>query len=418
MREQDRRRKANIILLVMMLLGLVAVSAPGAEAIGVGPSRKIISFAAGQEISDELMAINNDRKAVRLGIYAQGEFSDSVTFERTLYDIGEGQVLTAIPYRLKMPASAKPGEHKLELVVREFPPGTDIEGSTVTAAIAVISEIIIKVPYPGKYAEGKMFVSNAENMDKDTQFTIMVYNYGSEDIDQLSATVDIYSPTGDKVGSAETNRRSAKSKEEIRLAAMWPKEVKMGSYIAKVTVKYDDKEFFIEQPFDIGRFTIELSDVKVDNFRLGDVAKFDVSLMNNWNKQIDGVFIEFIIDDNNGNEMNRFKTAAIDIPAGELGKLEGYWYTADVMPGIYQVKMQVNYAKKITQKIMTIEVDTNKITFLGEGTGMAISQAEQKEISTQGLLIMLIIVVVILLIMMNVVWFYFLTKRFKEKSEK
>ena len=72
----------------------------------------------------------------------------------------------------------------------------------------------------------------------------------------------------------------------------------------------------------------------------------------------------------------------------------------------------------MTKKVMPIEVDTNKITFLGVDSGYAVNSDVKGETNTQNMLIFLIIIVVILLIAMNLLWFYFLTKKFKQKKEE
>ncbi len=296
-------------------------------------------------------------------------------------------------------------------MLRPFP--EDIPGQAVKATVAVIAEIVVRVPYPGKYAEGKMFISDAEDMNKPTLFVMMVYNYGEEAISKVNAHVDLISPTGELVGAADSNSRSIMAKEEGRLNVTIPKNMRSGSYTAKALIQYDGKTILIEQAFDIGRFVIELSDVNVDHFKLGDVAKFDISLFNNWNKQIDAVYSEVIITDDDGQEMTRFKTAAVDIPAEQIEILEGYWYTEGVMPGYYNIKFIVHYDGKITQKTKRILVDTNKIEFMG-GIGHATTQTSSG-FSGTNLMMVLILAVVVLLISMNMVWFYFLSKKFREK---
>ncbi|MFC1723236.1 hypothetical protein ACFL0V_03795 [Nanoarchaeota archaeon] len=403
-----------VLLLSMLLLSLLCV--PIVLGMGVGPSRKFISFTPGETIEGELFVTNQEKASFWLGVYPEGDLSEYVEVEEQLILVDNNDVMVRIPYKIKLPQSAKPGDNTIELVLRQFPIDKDIEGTTISASIAVIAEVIIRVPYPGKYAEGKMFISDAEDMDKPTLFTVMVYNYGTEHIGEAKAHIDFYSPTGDKVGEADSYPRAVSPKEEVRIDAAWEKQVEMGTYRAVAKVGYDNKEFQIEKVFDVGKFTIELSDVQVSQFKLGDVARFSMSVFNNWNKKIDGVWMDVIITDEDGKEMTRFKTPAIDIPSEEMGEFEGYWYTAGVMPGYYNIKFIIHYGKKTTQKEMQMKVDYNKIEFVGMETGYVTAEAPES-VKTENLLLILIIAVVVLLIVMNMVWFYFLSKRMRGKNE-
>ncbi len=418
--KKGKRRsvKPALPLLVLLMLTTIILLSSNVSGFGVGPSRQYISYTPGETIEGELYLMNDEKNTFKVGIYVEGDLADYVTLDQQLLDVGRNDMIKVVPYKIKFPKkSPRPGDNKVKIVFREFSTDKDVDkGSSVRANLAIAAEIVIQVPYPGKYAEGQLFISNAEDMDKPTKFTVLLDNYGTEDIAQAQAHINIFSPTGDKVGETETNARSLGAKEEVRLDALWDKEVKMGSYIAKAKVTYDNRSLTLEQPFDLGRFTIELSDITVDKFKLGDVAKFNIKLANNWNKKIDSVYSEVIITDENEKEITRFKTAAIDIPAEEVGQLEGYWYTEGVAPGYYTIKFIVHYAGKMTQKIIKMKVDLNEIKFFNEGTGYVISKSEEgKGMSTQSLLIVLILAVVILLIIMNLGWFYFLSKRFKEK---
>ncbi len=418
MRSTDMIKKIFIgrrIMLSILAVLLFALFSQGVLGFGLGPSRQYVTYTPGETVEGELYIMNTDKQDFKAGVYAEGDLADFIEFDESLFDISKNDLLTVVPYKITFPTKMpKPGDNKMNLVVRQFPKDDEMKGTVVKVNMAMIAELIVRVPYPGKYAEGKMFISNMEDLEESALFTIMVYNYGSEFLDEVKAHIDIVSPTGDIVGKADSHTRTLGAKEEVKLDLPWEKTVKMGTYTAKARVDYDDKHFEIERAFDLGIFTIELSDVKVDKFTLGDVAKFDIALMNNWNKMIEGVYSEVIITDMTGKEMTRFKTAAIDIPAEQIGKLEGYWYTEGVAPGEYEVKFIIHYDNKMTQKKLNILVDTNKIEFLGQGTGYAVT-AGSGQGGSQGMLMILVILVVILLIVMNLVWFYFLAKKMKDK---
>jgi hypothetical protein len=415
--EPKRTMKAAYAAILLALLAIAAI--PFADALGVGPSRQQISFSPGAEIEAELYIINDKNEDFRAAVYAQGDLSNYITIEQPLVEVSAKDYMTPVKYRLKMPNTPPtPGPHKIELVVRQFPKGSDAEeGTMITANLALISQIILKVPYPGKYAEGKLFISGTQDPTNPATFVVMLYNFGSEEITDAHARFEIQGPLLGKIAEFNTQSAGIKSKEEAKLEAQWQPSVNKGTYKAVVTVYYDDRQMTLSQNFDIGNFVIDISDIRVEKFTLGDVAKFDIYLANNWNTQMAGVYVEMTVEDSTGKKMTEFKTAAIDIEPSQAGKLEAYWYTQNVMPGTYKVKLLVHYAEKVAQKEYDFVVDTNSITRIGAVGKAVVTEAEKKEITTQGLLIVLIMVVIVLLLIMNLVWFYFLARKIKGKGE-
>ena len=403
--------------MIAMLLVFISCSAVMVLAMGVGPSRQFISFAPGQIIQGELIIINDAEEEFRAAIYPQGDMTEYITLSTPLVDIDSTQFMKRVPYEIKFPTTMpKPGEHKLELVVRQLPPDTDLdEGTVISANMALISQIVVKVPYPGKFIEPKLYISGGESADDPVKFGIVVYNFGTEQIDELKAKIDVMDPAFKKIAEVETGEKSLGSKKEGQLQAVWDHDAGKGTYKAVATIGYDSKSVKLEQDFDIGNFLIDVSDISVEKFTLGDVAKFDILLFNSWNTEIEDVYVEMVVEDGSGKKMTEFKTTTVNIPAQEGKTLEAYWYTEDVAPGIYKVKLIVHYAGKITQKGYDFEVSTNSITQLGQDVvGQAIiSDAEKEDITSQGLIILLIIIVLVLLIGMNVVWFYVLSKKLK-----
>jgi hypothetical protein len=414
--ESTRTKRIGKLVFIVIMLALMSNIV---LAMGVGPSRQHITFAPGQEIQGELMIVNDKGEEFRAAIYPQGDLTEYITVEPPLVDVSSGEYIKRVRYTIKFPVDAPtPGTHKLELVVRQFPPDTELdEGTVISANLALISQILVKVPYPGKYAEGKLFVSGSEKMDTPTKFVVQLFNFGTADIDKAHARIQVFNPSMEKVAEIYTNNMSVRSKAEARLQAVWNPDVNKGEYKAIVTVYFDEKEFTLEQGFALGTFAIDVSDISVEKFRLGDVAKFDILLFNSWNTEMKDVYVEMVVEDSIGNKMTEFKTAAVDIPANQGEELEAYWYTEGVAPGIYTVKLIVHYAGKITQKEYDFEVNTNSIKKLG-AVGQAITAAEEEEVKTTGLLIILIVLVLVMLIGMNIVWFYFLSRKFKGKGEE
>ena len=118
-------------------------------------------------------------------------------------------------------------------------------------------------------------------------FIIPVLSLGEENINKASATIDILGPTNEKLATVKTDEKAVESKNRRDLTAKWKADVNPGVYHAVAVVNYDGKLVRVEKNFGVGNLLIDVVDVKVKNFKLGGIAKFEISLENKWNQKID-----------------------------------------------------------------------------------------------------------------------------------
>ena len=62
---------------------------------------------------------------------------------------------------LNLPSELTPGLHTGEVFAMQLPSGPTSEGSQILATLAVVTQVYVYVPYPGKYANAKMYVYGA-----------------------------------------------------------------------------------------------------------------------------------------------------------------------------------------------------------------------------------------------------------------
>jgi hypothetical protein len=159
----------------------------------------------------------------------------------------------------------------------------------------------------------------------------------------------------------------------------------------------------------VGDFSLEIKDIKVNNFKLGAIAKFDVNLLSRWNEPIQNVFGEMQIIDQKGSVLTTFKTMPVDAESLSTTTITGYWDTQDVVVGDYDVKVVVYYNDKTSEKIFRTVVGIDSITVDDMSTiGKVI------ESPGQGGSIPLLWIFVIISIILNIgllVYFKFLRKK-------
>jgi len=395
--------KLKPILLIIVMLAL----ASQIYALGIAPSHSDVIFEPGLEKTIQLKVINNDHKDFDAVVYAEGDLAEYITINEPMIKLAKDQDSRIISYKINLPQSLeKQGLHEARIIVREIP--KEIKGgTTITANLAVASKLKVMVPYKGKYAEIKLFVTDFKQ-DKESNFAVEVTNLGTEDILEAKAVIDIYGPLNNKLETITSNKMSVKSKNKEMLIAKWTPKLRPGSYHAVATLIYDELNTKDEKSFTIGTLELEIVSISVTDFRLGGIAKFDILVENNWNTEIPNVFAETTVKDNKEKIYTQFKTASVNIPAFGKQELNAYWDTAKVIPGAYKFDIVLNYLGQKTEKIFDIMVEYDKITATLAGKAIAV-EGEERPALLKSIYILIFLVAV--LIVFNIAVYFKKIKR-------
>jgi hypothetical protein len=405
MSRQSRPNAAKLALLVsVIILSAIAMSAD-AYAIGVTPGRKTMDFAPGLEQSITFTILNNENKEFRALVYAEGDLKDYVYADRSIVEFTAGKASEQFTYRIRLPESiSEPGEHWAKIVVVELPPeqeGTD--GSLILATTAVIHQLKVDVPYPGKFATAELSVADVK-AGQPVSFLVKVLNVGEQDIASAWATIDILGPTNERIATVETGSSGVKAKNIGELTAVWDARVNPGTYHAVATVHYDDKVTRAEKNFGVGNMMIDILGVSVKEFRLGGVAKFNIEVESKWSERIGGVYAEMDVLDSNGDSLANFKSASADLEPMARSTLYAYWDTDSVERGEYDILLKLHYAGKVNEKMISTYVgfDSIETSLDSPVTGKAVSYTGDAAASDISMYIILLVAV---LIGINGFWF-------------
>lgn len=394
----------HIILILVMILLMKNVLA-----IGITPGRISLDYLPGKAKSFKVEIINNQHKNFNAVVYVKGELKDYIKLDKEIIEVRQSQYLVPVTFKVNLP-DLEPGMHQTDLVILELPEEfiSETEGvvsdlrTLVSATIAVASTITVDVPYPGKYLKIDLDVSEANAGDY-INFIIPLYNLGEENIDNVNAEIFILGATNEEIARLDTNSLSIKSKEKRELVASWKANVNPGKYRAKVKVNYDGNVAKIEKNFGVGDLFIDIIDIKVNNFKLGDIAKFEVLTESKWNEDISGVYSELLISKDNLVIAN-VKSASYEVKALSKQYIDIYWDTARVKEGSYDARIILHYRGKTTEKPLKAKIGLNQLSL--EFLGKAIYQ--KKESKGKGTAITLLVIV---LIIINVSWFIYLRRR-------
>lgn len=395
-------------LLKFMLIGIMIMFFAGrALALGITPGRISVNFEPGLEKEGEFTIINSEGKQASLVVYARGELNESIELEqeRILMNADEGE--RKIKYKLNLPKEITPGLHTAEITVLQVPDTKGEKDETaIGAVLAVVMQVHVYVPYPGKYLESSL---NVYGTERDKRFVIAMIGRGEEKIGRVIAEIEIYDKEGNKVDSIKTNSVSINALERKEIFAEWNADVPYGKYTAKTVLDYDGNKILLEKEFEVGEMTIDLMQIFVKDFRLGEVAKFDMIVKNKWNEMIENVYSEMRVYDKEMNEMTSIKSAAYDIPAGMQTVMNYYWNTQNISEGLYNANIILYYAEKKTQQDLKLDIGKDKLDIIG--LGYVISEASSSKNNT---LVGWLIAIIAFLALTNIIWFFILRNKLKK----
>ena len=391
--------------LLLFVVGVFIISS--VCALGVSPGRTTVEFEPGLSRTVSFSVINSGTQDMNVVLAAQGDLSEYISLSS-----GAISVLAAenkpLSYTISLPNSLEPGLHTGEIFIVEVPKSSDSESSAVLATLAVVTQLHINVPYPGKFAEADLVIYDAKQ-GEEVQFVFPILSQGKFDLMDVKANVDIYNSLGEKVDSFNTQSISVPGGTRKEIVYNWKADFPIGNYRAVASVIYDEGTIPLETTFSIGSKELELQEISVNDFSLGEIVKLEMLVENKWSEKINGAHIETRIKNDKGDVVSSFDSAKYDIDALAKQTFVSYWDTAGVIAGDYQTEVAIKYDDKGSVMNLEFQVSKNDLKVLG--LGYVISADGGNRSNT---LITVLVVVIVLLVLINLLWFFLLSKRLKK----
>lgn len=391
-------------------LAMILLLTPIVHALGVTPGRSTSYFEPGLESSIKFTILNNEHKDLNLAVYAKGTLADYIELPITQVQLTPDEASKELNYKIKLPNEMEePGLHTAEIVIREITIGEG-EDIMIGAMQAVITQLHINVPYPGKY----IVISRIDIVDKKAEnkilFFIPLINFGKEDVKSAKAAITIMDMYENIIDEIETGEKQvpAKSRAELK-ASIDSSRLTAGIYRVIVKLTYDGLTTTTENAFYTDDFLLITLDISVRDFTLGDIAKFNILVENIGNTEIKDAFSLMLLDSKD-REIANLKSIPTDFKPFEKKEMVSYWDTKDIKSDEYTGKFILKYEDRSDEKsIKTIVTkDSIKTEIIGI-TGYAIKE-EGLAPTTSPLLI-----VIIILVAMNLGWFAFYLRSKKRK---
>ncbi|MGV8140856.1 MAG: hypothetical protein ACP5NW_00270 [Candidatus Woesearchaeota archaeon] len=324
------------------------------SALGIAPSKKIIEYSTGEQVINSRV-INNEGRDVQIKISAEGELSEFVTIPASTLDIKSFEAEKEFAYIIRLPPNMTPGTKNLNIIASEINSNAQ---NSISGLLSMTQQLFVNVPYTGKYAEGHMSISSTVP-GSPVSASINIINVGTESIGPITGTLLVRNFDG-----IEEHR------EEIRIEDMQPGESRrtdntfilddQGSYIVEYDIYYNDKTLNISKELTLGKYTIGLEDANVKNFRLGTVAKFEIGVSTDWNKQIEDIGGEVTITDKSGVVVGQTEIPKKTLNPG-VDVITAYWDTSDIAAGEYVLSVKLFSGSDVVIKEYESKISENKI---------------------------------------------------------
>lgn len=396
-------KKIGLFFVLVFLVNMV-------YALGVSPARTTMDFESGLKRVVEFEILNSEGKDMNLEVMVvNGELDKYIGLPVKEIFISAGEKSKKFSYEVNLPGSLSPGLHKGEILIIESSGESDLSQTQVLATLAVVTQIHIYVPYPGKYANADMVIYNA-NQGENVLFVFPVVSAGEFDLTSVRANVDIFNSMGEKIDSFITSTISVPSGEKKEIVYEWKADVPIGNYRATAGLIYDEGVVNLEKQFIIGSRELELKEISVNNFKLGQIAKLEMLVENKWSEPISGVYIETKIKKDNGDIVSVFQSSSQSVEALSKQIFASYWDTAGVKEGTYETEISINYADKSSKNNLKFKVEKDELVVLGLGYVVSEDSGGSKDT-----LVMVLVIVIVVLVLINLLWFLIIRKKLKKK---
>jgi hypothetical protein len=367
-----------------------------AMALGISPAKKVIDFVPNKEETITFNLINNENRDLRVFAEVAGELAEYIRVLDGTVTINKNEKSKELNLEIILPENfERPGLFESTIKVSQV---SDVDGGVTRISIvpSLKAKLQLRVPYPYKYIESRLIV---DKDNRKVRFVMPIFNYGSGDLDNVKAFLKIFNAKNDLIKELETNSISIGSQKQAKLSAGWNAD-NIGSYYAIASIDYDGEKLELKESFDIGAPFVNITKIIVNNFRLGDIAKFDIYLKSDWNDIIN-VYADATIFKDDKIYLSS-KTEPIDLFVGEENIINLYWGTANVAEGDYNLSLTIKHMLGESTHIVKLVVNEDSIIT---------SLTPERIVSGRDIIIYLTVAIVILIVV-NVLWYI---KKFRKR---
>ncbi len=355
-RKENRRMKRSMQLLLFTMM--IILFSGSIFALTVTPSRKTFDYKP--EIAGSFSVLNMDYESYDISLSAEGDIAEYIELSNKKLTFNTDDFSKDVTFRISLPSDIKAGTHTAKIIVT---PIADQEG-TVSAIASIAVQIIVNVPYPGKYAEASIDVRQSDSKEN-AEFFVVLKNKGDMMIENAITNLEVYDENSNLITSMSASSGMIQSKDSQEMKMIW-KYPEIGSYKAKAYVVYDNIETDAEKNFTIGDSFVSINYMTIGKFKLKDSAKLSLDLKNMASKSLDDVYYSLIISEQDKELVN-----AVSYKSKLSGKttetFDLYFETDSLMEKEYFGKIIIHYDSQEIIKDITARVKKDRLIITLDG---------------------------------------------------
>jgi len=326
---------------VVIFIAIIILSWRASAIVGVSPGIYEVNFEPG--LKESYVFSYKFDEGVNAEVYAEGDLAEYVTLSTDSL-VGGGAVIATV----ELPGYIEePGDHKIFIGAMQK---ADTLGGSIGMVGNVRGVILVKVPYPGKYALISEFYATNANQGEPVNFTLHVNSLGQEGI-TVTALVEIFDESNSSLEIVNLGSSYLEPKEnKIFFKQFQTTNSKAGDYRARAIVKYDAGEITKERMFRLGTLYVGISNYTRE-FTKEKINKFEVEIESFWNNQLNDVYADVNII---GYDIE-FLTPSLDLTPWQKTRLSGFFDTSGIKEDNFQANITVHYANEKTNEIVELK---------------------------------------------------------------
>lgn len=250
-------------------------------AVGVSPPSYTLDFEPNSVKTFDFKVRNNAGMDLYISPSLSGNLVEYASFdnEQVFMKSGESTIFKLI---LSFPKEIDtPGYNKLRIMFKEEKPGGGIVAST-----AVISGVLVFVPYPGKYAEIQSFVvadgNGGVNEGEATPVAFTLWSRGKEIIRNSRAEVSLFDDNNTLIDKIVFNNiiipAEGKYSQDFEFMTS---DLAAADYLAVLNYSYDDVVRTAKNNFRVGNFDVDIISYPKQIEKKG-IVEFPLIVQSRW----------------------------------------------------------------------------------------------------------------------------------------
>jgi len=321
--------------------------------LGISPGRTTIEFVPGLEKQVEFQVINTENKDINIALSVEGSLKDYVNVSDEVVSLSKVESSKKFNYSINLPNELPPGLNTANVMALELPKDINDPGMVLQATVAVITQVYVYVPYPGKYAEVALSSHNV-NAGEPVNLYLTIISRGKDDI-IINPEIEIFSEN-ESVEKFSLEQSSVKSQQSTTLKKVLnTTSYKPGLYTALALVSYEAGSAKTASEFKIGTLFVSIINY-TGRINIGGISKFQVWIESNWNSRIDSIYANILITKKeNSIVLAGFKTPYTTLEQWGTGMLEGFFDAGNFTAGNYNANITLFYAGNSSSSIASIE---------------------------------------------------------------